>query len=202
MSLVILGNASDVKLTDFFSEIENKTGVKIESTRDSSGTSSHITSITFTDGAQITYSSDVDLQDSTSRTVIIDDKNHLFVSTSDSTSASMSNMNINSNIRSSYDVFIADVEETACDIIYVGSYVNKVFNLPEYAQNIQSCQSFKIVPAFCYIDSSPIDSYGSMKNIYINYTREFSFGLKFIDQNGNEFITLGGYLLYYNGKHK
>ena len=30
MSLVILGKTSDVKLTDFFSEIENKTGVKIE----------------------------------------------------------------------------------------------------------------------------------------------------------------------------
>ena len=196
MSLVILGNASDVKLTDFFSEIENKTGVKIESTLSSDDRYVHITKITFTDGVQITYSDNSELYIYASELVIIDDKKHLFVLTNNSTGASMSNMNINSNIRSSYDVFIADVEETACDIIYVGSYVNKVFNLPEYAQNIQSCQSFKIVPAFCYIDSSPIDSYGSMKNIYINYTREFSFGLKFIDQNGNRFVTLGGYLLY------
>lgn len=195
MSLVILGKKSNVKLTDFFSEIENKTGVKIEATRTSSDTRSQITSITFTDGAQVTYSSIVELRDSDSRSVIIDDKNHLFVSTSDYTGALMSNMNINSNILNSYDVFIADVEETACNIIYLGSYVNKVFNLPEYAQNIQSCQSFKIVPAFCFIGSTP-SIYGFMKNMYINYTREFSFGLKFVDQNENRFVTLGGYLLY------
>lgn len=41
-----------------------------------------------------------------------------------------------------------------------------------------------------------------VKNAYINYERRFQPGLKFIDQNRNEFITLGGYLLYYNGKHK
>ena len=201
MSLVMLGKTSDVKLTDFFSEIENKTGVKIESTRSSDDTTSHITSITFTDGVQITYSDGMELYDNDSRLVIVDDKNHLFVSTSNSKGASMSTMDINSNIRSSYDVFIADVEETTCNIIYVGSYINDVFNLPERAKNIQSSQSLKIVPAFCYIDSS-ISRYGFMKNMYINYTRKFSFGLKFIDQNGNEFITLGGYLLYYNGKHK
>lgn len=196
MSLVILGKKENVKLTDFFSEIENKTGVKIESTRNSDNTRSHITSITFTDGAQITYSSIVELSDNDSRTVIIDDTNHLFVSTSDYTGAAMSRMNINSNIHSSYDVFIADVEETTCNIMTIGSYINKIFNLPEYAQNSQSSQSFKIVPAFCYIDDSPNDKYGFMKKIYINYTRQFSFGLKFVDQNGNRFVTLGGYLLY------
>ena len=195
MSLVILGKTSDVKSTDFFSEIENKTGVKIESTLSSNDRYVHITKITFTDGAQITYSDSSELYIYASELVIIDDKNHLFVLTDDSTGASMSKMDINSNIRSSYDVFIADVEETTCDIIYAGSYVNKIFNLPESAQNIQSCQSFKIVPAFCYL-SSPTTRYGFMKNIYINYTREFSFGLKFIDQNGNRFVTLGGYLLY------
>ena len=41
-----------------------------------------------------------------------------------------------------------------------------------------------------------------VKNAYVNYERRFQPNLKFIDQNGNEFITLGGYLLYYNGKHK
>ena len=43
---------------------------------------------------------------------------------------------------------------------------------------------------------------GFIKNCYVNYERKFQRNLKFIDQNGNEFITLGGYLLYYNGKHK
>ena len=43
---------------------------------------------------------------------------------------------------------------------------------------------------------------GFIKNCYVNYERKFQRGLKFIDQNRNEFVTLGGYLLYYNGKHK
>ena len=195
MSLVILGNASDVKLTDFFSEIENKTGVKIESTLSSNDRYVRITKITFTDGAQITYSGSSEIYIYTSELVIIDDKNHLFVLTNNSTGASMSSMNIGTNMPNNYDVFIADVEETTCDIAHENRYVHKVFNLPESAQNIQSCQSFKIVPAFCYL-SNPTTRYGFMKNIYINYTREFSFGLKFIDQNGNKFVTLGGYLLY------
>lgn len=35
-----------------------------------------------------------------------------------------------------------------------------------------------------------------VKNCYVNYERKFQKGLKFIDQNGNRFVTLGGYLLY------
>ena len=37
---------------------------------------------------------------------------------------------------------------------------------------------------------------GFVKNCYVNYERKFQKGLKFIDQNGNRFVTLGGYLLY------
>lgn len=37
---------------------------------------------------------------------------------------------------------------------------------------------------------------GFIKNCYVNYERQFQKGLKFIDQNGNRFVTLGGYLLY------
>ena len=43
---------------------------------------------------------------------------------------------------------------------------------------------------------------GFIRNCYVNYERKFQRNLKFIDQNRNEFITLGGYILYYNGKHK
>lgn len=35
-----------------------------------------------------------------------------------------------------------------------------------------------------------------VKNVYMNYERRFQPNLKFIDQNGNKFVTLGGYLLY------
>ena len=37
---------------------------------------------------------------------------------------------------------------------------------------------------------------GFIKNCYVNYERKFQRNLKFIDQNGNKFVTLGGYLLY------
>ena len=37
-----------------------------------------------------------------------------------------------------------------------------------------------------------------VKNCYVNYERKFQKCLKFIDQNGNRFVTLGGYLLYKN----
>ena len=37
---------------------------------------------------------------------------------------------------------------------------------------------------------------GFIKNCYVNYERKFQRNIKFIDQNGNRFVTLGGYLLY------
>lgn len=37
---------------------------------------------------------------------------------------------------------------------------------------------------------------GFVKNCYVNYERQFQRNIKFIDQNGNRFMTLGGYLLY------
>ena len=37
---------------------------------------------------------------------------------------------------------------------------------------------------------------GFVKNCYVNYERKFKINLKFIDQNGNRFVTLGGYILY------
>ena len=39
---------------------------------------------------------------------------------------------------------------------------------------------------------------GFIKNCYVNYERKFQKCLKFIDGNRNEFVTLGGYLLYKN----
>ena len=47
-------------------------------------------------------------------------------------------------------------------------------------------------------DDKNVNVKAFVKNAYINYERRFQPGLKFIDQNGNEFITLGGYLLYKN----
>lgn len=80
----------------------------------------------------------------------------------------------NTSLRSSYD--IAENDSTKQDIILVplrvyGSYYNE--------NNTRSVGVTTFV-----------------KNVYVNYERKFQPGLKFIDQNGNKFVTLGGYLLY------
>ena len=74
-----------------------------------------------------------------------------------------------------------------------------------YAENDSSKSKITILPLRAYAYNSLNDANnvnGFVKNCYVNYERKFQKGLKFVDQNGNEFITLGGYLLYYNGKHK
>ena len=77
-----------------------------------------------------------------------------------------------------------------------------------YLENDYSKNDITLVPLRVYACNHDNDSTnlkyvkGFVKNCYVNYERKFQRGLKFIDQKGNEFITLGGYLLYYNGKHK
>ena len=77
-----------------------------------------------------------------------------------------------------------------------------------YLENDYSKNDITLVPLRVYGCNHDNDStnrkYGKgfIKNCYVNYERKFQRNLKFIDQNRNEFITLGGYLLYYNGKHK
>ena len=64
-------------------------------------------------------------------------------------------------------------------------------NIPNTVENIIK-EQITLVPLYAK------DSKSFVKNTYINYERMFQPGLKFIDQNGKEFITLGGYLLYKN----
>ena len=76
-----------------------------------------------------------------------------------------------------------------------------------YLENDYSKNDITLVPLrvyACDVYNSPDTKYakGFVKNCYVNYERKFQRNIKFIDQNRNEFITLGGYLLYYNGKHK
>lgn len=62
-------------------------------------------------------------------------------------------------------------------------------NVAEYVDDIPK-EKITLLPF--YISSSK----NFVKNLYINYERCFTPGLKFIDQNGNRFVTIGGYLLY------
>lgn len=76
-----------------------------------------------------------------------------------------------------------------------GAYMSSYCNIPGHVSNTLK-EQITLVPLCMSASLSFI------KKAYINYERMFQPGLKFIDQNRNEFITLGGYLLYYNGKHK
>ena len=73
-----------------------------------------------------------------------------------------------------------------------------------YLENNYSKNDITLVPLRVYACNHDTDSTnrkyvkGFVKNCYVNYERKFQRNLKFIDQNGNEFITLGGYLLYKN----
>lgn len=70
------------------------------------------------------------------------------------------------------------------------------FNIPSKMGNDPSKNTLRMFLAY-------YSGTGFIKNMYFNCDRAFeTAGLKFVDENNNEFITLGGYLLYYNGKHK
>lgn len=73
-------------------------------------------------------------------------------------------------------------------------YWSRVFNI---GANPQDTIRDKITIYQAFLSTSKTDEdAGLAKNLFLNYERMFEPGLKFIDQNGNKFVTLGGYLLY------
>ena len=82
-------------------------------------------------------------------------------------------------------------------------YYYRVFNIgSSFDLDDPTCDTLSIVPVFFsnYIESGK--TICNIKNMYINYVRRFEPGQKIIDNNGNVFVTLGDYFLYYNGKNK
>ena len=70
-----------------------------------------------------------------------------------------------------------------------------------YAENDNSKSNITLCPLRVYANNSlngANNVYAFVKNCYVNYERKFQRNIKFVDQNNNEFITLGGYLLYKN----
>ena len=68
-----------------------------------------------------------------------------------------------------------------------------------YAENDNSKSNITLCPLRVYTRNNlngANNVYAFVKNCYVNYERKFQRNLKFIDQNGNKFVTLGGYLLY------
>ena len=203
MSMVILSKKENVNCSDFFAEVESKTGVTIESERNSADNGSFIRKVTFSDGKYVSYFYNTNnlndkVYDVNSIMVLFDEKSHLFIVMNGSQTISSMNFGITSNFYTFAYIFIADVDGEVRDIMS-NIYFNDEFNINSTVKNDQSKQTIKILPAFCFC-LYPNKKTGFLKNIYINYERAFPTGLKFIDKSGNEFITLGSYLLFYNGK--
>ena len=202
MSMVILSKKENVNCSEFFTEVESKTGVTIESERNSADNGSLIRKVTFSDGKYVSdfynINNNNSAYDRDSIMVLFDEKSHLFIVMTRSQTIRSITFGLTSQFHPFAHMFIADVDGEVIDIMS-SEYFNGVFNINSTVKNDQSKQTIKILPAFCYC-ASGYRITGFLKNIYINYERAFATGLKFIDQSGNEFITLGSYLLFYNGK--
>ena len=146
----------------------------------------------------------VDIQDFTfSGAFFIDATNHFLCYTIDT------GMDDYNYVDSLYRAIVYDFNGVLANVSYVSE------KSWEYAMNICMKNSNNAYPGNDYskndITLVPLRAYaadayrsptstkyvkGFIKNCYVNYERKFQRNLKFIDQNGNRFVTLGGYLLY------
>lgn len=103
-----------------------------------------------------------------------------------------------------YKVLIIDFNGKLANICYTehqnwGTAINALSGSSGYVEDDSSKSNITICPlrAYAYNNLNGAKSVRAfVKNCYVNYERKFQKGLKFIDQNGNRFVTLGGYLLY------
>lgn len=201
MSLNMIYKELDSTLETFFSDIKNQTGVTIDYTNSSSNDHLIITKITFSDGTYYENAKIIDIGRRVEWIAMVDDSTHLFIITTQAMFIDLGDRSTDEPVTRMHDVFIVDLNGTLINIKRDTNtdYGYKVFNTPYSSVPFSgTSNSITLAPAFFYYS----DYKGFIKNMYIEYERPFQGGLKFVDQNGNEFITLGGYLLYYNGKHK
>lgn len=86
------------------------------------------------------------------------------------------------------------VSSTSCDWKYIMN-ISMQSDI-KYLENDSSRNNITLCPLRVYASGKQ----SFIKNCYVNYERRFSKCLKFIDENGNEYVSLGGYLLYRNDK--
>lgn len=106
-------------------------------------------------------------------------------------------------------LFLGKIGSKIFNLSVYDSAVYKMFNIPynvsaSYGATVNK-PNITLLPAFVmpeynvYIggtnNTSP-KSYIRFPKAYVNYERYFIPGQKYIDQNGNKFMAIGGYLLY------
>ena len=169
----------------------------IDYTNSSSNEHLIITKITFSDGVYYEKNNIIDIGRRVEWIAVVDDSTHLFIITTQAMFMSLGNRMPSDYTSFNHDVFIVDTNGTLVNIKTLGESVQEyeVFNMPYNDKRFDdTSDSITLFPAFFYNDDN--DNKGFIKNMYIEYERAFQGGLKFIDQNGNRFMTLGGYFLY------
>lgn len=125
--------------------------------------------------------------------VFIDVENHFFMLVdSDSTS-----MRVDSYLNYWIQALIFNSNENELVSVFTentGDYMYSCMNISSNPKNDISTNDLVLYPA--YLSFGSFKRFGYLKNVYLNCERSFATGLKFIDQNGNRFVTLGSYLLY------
>ena len=193
MSLNMIYKELDSTLETFFSDIKNQTGVTIDYKNSSSEDHLIITKITFSDGTYYENANIIDIGRQVEWIAMVDDSTHLFIITTQAMLSDMANKSTYGYMDYWHDVFVVELNGNMYDLTTSSYRFREIFNVPQGEAN-SSNASITLAPAYVNDGSSAPD--GFIKNMYINYERKFQGGLKFIDQNGNRFVTIGCYLLY------
>lgn len=196
MSLNMVYKELESTLETFFSDIKKQTGVTVGYEASSSDHLT-VTKITFSDGVYYEKNYIIDIGRRVEWIAVVDDSTHLFIITTQAMFMSLGERKPNDYTSFNHDVFIVDTDGTLVNIkkLHESTTEYSVFNIPYSNKRFDgTSDSITLVPAFFYDDDTNYK--GFIKNMYIEYERPFQGGLKFIDQNGNRFMTLGGYFLY------
>lgn len=195
MSLEIFNGLSNQQ--DTFNLIKEKTGIEMtyNTSEDSYGFSK--VSMRFPDMEEARVIS-VKYMSTASYLIFADAENHFLacVNPSGDTETYLKNWLINLII--DYEGNLYNLTTTSSEDFYADLYINGSTRAYYMSNDILDNQ-LTLVPAriYCYnAYANPTNIKTFVKNLYVNYERRFTAGLKFRDQNGNKFVALIGNLLY------
>ena len=201
MSLVYFGVVGNFSTeTETLQLIKEKTGVEITNTNESSaGLWTYNIRFPDMETAQRVHCETFGREG----TVFIDVDNHFLMLTTNSGTG------YSDYVNEFFPIIIFDYKGTLYNVCYTSDISwntsmnsNTSGTLPDYQGNAAEKQDVTLVPLRVFATNQLVQPNQSVKsfikNCYTNYERKFQRAQKFVDQNGNEFVTLGGYLLYKN----
>ena len=193
MSLEIIEyNTANVSESELLTIIKQRTGLELESSDSGSGGvktfSMRFPDMETAQSIKLGYFNE-------SGTLFIDADNHFFCYSAASGTENYS------YVDDLYKDFVFDFNGKLANICYSTKRSwGVVMNVEGvYAEDDSSKSNITLCPlrAYAYNELNGANNVQEfVKNCYVNYERKFQKCLKFIDQNGKRFVTLGGYILY------